>query len=239
MSLKLAVESMEAVPEEVRKFVRQTEDGGFELDNEGIMKGLKAERGVSDDLRKKLSAFTESGLDAAQIKAFAALGKTPDELAEIVGKVSKNANPPTSGGIDPTEYAKLKKAAEKAETLVAELTAAKAENARNKCRDLARKAVEALPDKYDRERIAKFVEVFVADKLSLDGTGAGLAAIDGELFPDYIAKTADAMGFLKSSVSGRAAGGNATIGAGGANDYAAAKKSGDIVGMVAAAPEVK
>ena len=238
MSLKLAVESMEAVPEEVKKFVRQTEDGGFELDNEGIMKGLKAERGVSDDLRRKLSAFTESGLDAAAIKAFAALGKTPEELAEIV-KASKSATPPTSGGIDPTEYAKLKKAAEKAETLVAELTAAKAENARNKCRDLARKAVEAMPDKYDRERIAKFVEAFVADKLSLDSTGAELAAIDGELFPDYIAKTADAMGFLKSSVSGRAAGGNATIGAGGANDYAAAQASGDIVGMIAAAPDAK
>lgn len=235
MSLKLA-ETMEAVPDEVKKFVVQKDDGIY-LDNEGIMKGLKAERAVSDGLRQKLSAFTESGLDAAQIKAFAALGKTPEELAAALSAKPQAASGVTTG-IDPTEYAKLKKAAEKAESLVAELNAAKAENARSKCRELARKAVEGMPDKYDRERIGKFVETFVADKLALDASGTGLAAVDGELFPDYIAKIADSMGFVRTSTAGIARPGSSTaVNAGGA--YAAAKSSGDIAGMIAAAPEVK
>ena len=72
MSLKLASTKIEELPEEVRKFVTANDDGSLELDNEGIMKGLKAERVVSDDLRRKLGAFTESGLTADAVKAFAA-----------------------------------------------------------------------------------------------------------------------------------------------------------------------
>ena len=122
---------------------------------------------------------------------------------------------------------------------MAELTAAKAENARNKCRDLARQAVTALPDKYDRERITKFVETFVADKLKLDAAGTGLAAVGEELFPDYLVKLADSLGVVKASTGGRAGVGTATIGAGGGEGYAAAKQAGNLVGMIAAAPEVK
>lgn len=238
MSLALKETSLDAIPEEVKKFVTQSEDGGLTLDNDGIMKGLKAERKVSDELRGQLAAFRESGLTADEIKAFAALGKKPDELAAVLAAKPSSGNPP-GGGIDPTEYARLKKAAEKAEQYVEELKAAKAENARNKCRDLARKAVAAMPDKYDRERIELFVEQFVTDKLNLDATGGDLAAIDGELFPDYLSKLADRLGMVRSSTPGAAKPGNGLLGGGGAGDYARAKERGDVAEMVAAAPSIQ
>ena len=146
MSLALKETSLDAIPEEVKKFVSQSEDGGLTLDNEGIMKGLKAERGVSDDLRRQLTAYRESGLSAETARAFAALGKSPDEIAAAL--TAKNAPAPQPGGIDPTEYARLKKAAEKAEALVKELNDAKAENVRSKCRELARKTVDATLRSY-------------------------------------------------------------------------------------------
>ena len=234
MSLALKETSLDAIPEEVKKFVTQSEDGGLTLDNEGIMKGLKAERGVSDDLRRQLTAYRESGLSAETARAFAALGKSPDEIAAAL--TAKNAPAPQPGGIDPTEYARLKKAAEKAEALVKELNDAKAENVRSKCRELARKTVAAMPDKYDRERIALFVEQFVSDKLALDATGNDLAAVDGELFPDYLSKLADKLGMVKTSTPGAARPGNALVSGGGAGAYASAKERGDVAGMVAAAP---
>ena len=90
MSIALTVSSINEVDTYLQKYVTES-DGKFLFDNEAFKKGLIAEREISAGLKTELAAFKALGMSADQLKAFAALGKTPAELAEAI---AKSANPP-------------------------------------------------------------------------------------------------------------------------------------------------
>jgi hypothetical protein len=225
MSIPLNVKSIEEVPENARKFVSES-DGAFSLDNDGLMKGLLAEREVSAGLRGELNAFKELKLTAEQIKDFAALGKTPAELAEIIATASKSKETKANVKMS-TEYLELQKEVDALKGIAAKFEAAEAENLRNKRNNLVRKAVREMSDEFDKELFGAFVDETLLERFALNDEKNGLAPVDGKLPGDYLTELAGKFNFRKTSTAGDAKPGNAGMSSGSKANVDAALQKGD------------
>jgi hypothetical protein len=235
MSIQLTVSSINEVDADLQKYVTES-DGKFVFDNEQFKKGLIAERDNSAKLKTELNEFKSLGMSVEQIKAFAALGKTPAEISDAIAKGAANA-PGNDSGVSKTEWLEMQK----------ELTAmrefkAMYEAERGKVRaatksKMVRDLVRNMADEFDKERLERLAEEMLADKFELNDAGDALNAIGEKLPADYLADFANAYGFKKTSTAGNANPGNANFGKGEKSAaFAAAKESGDVDGAIANAP---
>ena len=235
MAIPLKVESLESVPEIMREFVTEV-DGGFEFSDDKAFQALKNEREISKNAKAALSPYKALNVPAEQLAAYVQLGKTPEEIAQLIAKANQPAAKPDV--TNSTEYLELKKQVDSLLEMKTKYEKAEAENLRNKRNDLVRASVRALPDEYDKELFGGFVEEII-DKFSLNETGDGLNPIGGKLPGDYLVDLAKTYKFIKTSTPGKATPGNATMASTGNNAFAAAKQAGDVQGMLANAPEIK
>lgn len=235
MAIPLKVESLESVPEIMREFVTEV-DGGFEFADDKAFQALKNEREISKNAKAALSPYKALNVPAEQLAAYVQLGKTPEEIAQLIAKANQPAAKPDV--TNSTEYLEMKKQVDSLLEMKTKYEKAEAENLRNKRNDLVRASVRALPDEYDKELFGGFVEEII-DKFSLNETGDGLNPIGGKLPGDYLVDLAKTYKFIKTSTPGKATPGNATMASTGNNAFAAAKQAGDVQGMLANAPEIK
>lgn len=235
MAIPLKVESLEAIPEIMREFVSEV-DGGFEFADDKAFQALKNEREISKTTKAALSPFKALNMSADQLAAFVQLGKTPDEIAQLIAKANQPVKKPDV--TNSTEYLELKKQVDSLLEMKTKYEKAEAENLKNKRNDLVRAGVRALSDEYDKELFGGFVEE-IMDKFTLNETGDGLNPIDGKLPGDYLADLAKTYKFVKTSTPGNANPGNATMAGTGSTAFAAAKQSGDIDAMINAAPKIQ
>lgn len=233
MAIQVTAKSLDEIPEVMREFVTEN-DGVFSYDAEKAFAALKTERENAKNARNALAPFKALNLSPEQIKAFADLGRTPAELAELIAKAASPA--PKTDVRQSTEYLELKKELETLSGFKKKWEEAEARNRENKRNDLVRAAVRALPDEYDKELFAGLVESALLGKFSLNESGDGLNPVDGMLPDEFLKKYADTYHFKKPSKAGNAAPGNADLKKSGNAAYEAAKKAGDINGMFANLP---
>lgn len=232
MSIQLTVNSINEVDTDLQKYVTES-DGKFLFDNDAFKKGLIAEREVSAGLKAELSAFKGLGMSVDQIKAFAALGKTPAELAEAIAKA---ANPP-AGDVDMTKYLELQKRVATLEGVQQKYEEERGKVRANTRDKLVRDLIRQMPEEFDKERFEKLAEEVLFGKFDLNDAGDALNAIGDKLPADYLSDFANAHGFKKSSTAGSANPGNANIGNSGKSAaFEAAKKAGDIDSAINNAP---
>ena len=235
MSIPLKVASIEEVDEKARKFVTE-KDGEFFLDNDQLMAGQKAERNISDGLRKELAPFKALGMSAEALQALVDLGKPADELARMMADAAKPAAA-VPDVTKSTEFLELKKQFESLQEFKQKYEAAEAENLKNKRNDYVRKAARGLPDNVDKDLLVNFLEESgMFDRFALNDGKDGLSPVGDKLPGDYLLDLANRYRFQKSSTPGIAKPGTATIPKNGGDTYAAAKESGNIDAMIAAAP---
>ena len=235
MAIPLKVESLESVPEIMREFVTEV-DGGFEFADDKAFQALKNEREISKNTKAALSPYKALNVPAEQLAAYVQLGKTPEEIAQLIAKANQPAKKPDV--TNSTEYLELKKQVDSLLEMKTKYEKAEAENLRNKRNDLVRAGVRALPDEYDKELFGGFVEE-IMDKFSLNEAGDGLNPIGGKLPGDYLADLAKTYKFVKTSTPGNANPGNASMASTGSSAFAAAKQAGDIDAMINAAPKIQ
>ena len=235
MAIPLKVESLESVPEIMREFVTEV-DGGFEFADDKAFQALKNEREISKNTKAALSPYKALNVPAEQLAAYVQLGKTPEEIAQLIAKANQPVKKPDV--TNSTEYLELKKQVDSLLEMKTKYEKAEAENLRNKRNDLVRAGVRALPDEYDKELFGGFVEE-IMDKFSLNEAGDGLNPIGGKLPGDYLADLAKTYKFMKTSTPGNANPGNASMASAGSTAFAAAKQAGDIDAMINAAPKIQ
>jgi hypothetical protein len=235
MSIPLTVNSINEVDTDLQKYVTES-DGKFLFDNDAFKKGLIAEREVSAGLKSELSAFKSLGMSVDQIKEFAALGKTPAELAEAIAKA---ANPP-SGDVDMTKYLELQKRVATLEGVQQKYEEERGKVRANTRDKLVRDLIRQMPEEFDKERFEKLAEEVLFGRFDLNDAGDALNAIGDKLPADYLSDFANAHGFKKISTPGGANPGNANIGNSGKSAaFEAAKKAGDIDAAINNAPVIE
>ena len=233
MAIQVSVENEESIKE----FITEGEGGTFTLDGDGMTKALRANRDEIKSLKAELSPLKALGLKAEQLKAFVDLGKSPEELAEMIAKAATPAPKPNVK--QSTEYLELKKELDALAGFRAKWEEAEKKNLENKRNDLVRAAVRALPDEYDKELFMGLVETSLLDKFTLNDTHDGLTPVGDKLPGDFLKEFADRYRFKKQTIPGNAAPGNSTINNGGNASYMAAKEKGDISAMLNFAPDKK
>ena len=195
MAVEIVAENLEAVPEVLRPFV--TENGGkFSLDETRI----KTERDVENVLEAKRKEANDRKAAEDALRAFKQLGKSPEELAEML----KNVGNSNQAGSDPTksaEYLTLAKQLEELknayEPMKADYEREKAEKAKRDTWDAVEKMIDKLDDKYDRELVREWAKdsrgYFKLNAIS------ELEDIDGKKPLDFIISKADKLKLLKES----------------------------------------
>ena len=237
MAIQVNVGGINEVPEIMREFVTEN-NGVFSYDEEKAFQALKNERESAKNARNELSPWKALGVSMDQVKAFQGLGKTPEELAELIAKAAVPAQKPNVKLS--TEYLELKQELDAMKDFKQKWEAAEAENLKNKRNGLVRELVRNLPDEYDKELFGGFVESTMLDKFSLNENKDGLLPIGEQLPADYLKTFADKYHFKKSSTPGNAPAGNAPMNSGANNAaFETAKKNRDASGLIANAPEMK
>lgn len=203
MAVEIVAENLESVPEILRPFV--TENGGkFSLDETRI----KTEKDVENVLEAKRKEANDRKAAEDALRAFKQLGKSPEELAEII-KGAVNGNP---AGSDPTksaEYLTLKKQFEeldgKYKPVLEAYEKEKAEKLSRDTWDAVEKLIGQLDDKYDRERVREWAK----DSKSYFKLNAisELDEVDGKKPLDFIISKADKLKLLKESTPSKFGGG--------------------------------
>ncbi len=238
MSIPLNVQSISEVDAELQKYVTES-DGKFLFDNAEFKKGLVAERAISDALRTELNAYKGLGMSIDQIKAFAALGKTP---AEITDAIAKAANPPQNDAGDvtkTTQYLELQKKVTALEGFQQKYEEERAKVRANTRDQEVRKLINGLPDEIDKERLTALAEEVLFGKFDLNDAGDALNAVGDKLPADFLSDFAKKHGFLKTSIPGDAKSGNASVNQNGRTAaFSAAQQKGDVMGMLASAPDL-
>lgn len=203
MAVEIVAENLESVPEILRPFVTEA-DGKFSLDESRI----KTEKDVENVLEAKRKEANDRKAAEDALRAFKQLGKSPEELAEII-KGAVNGNP---AGSDPTksaEYLTLKKQFEeldgKYKPVLEAYEKEKAEKLSRDTWDAVEKEIDKLPDKYDRERVREWAKdsknYFKLNAIS------ELEDIDGKKPFDFIVFKADKFKLLKESTPSKFGGG--------------------------------
>ena len=90
MAIQVTAKSLDEIPEVMREFVTGS-DGVFSYDEEKAFAALKTERENARTARGALVQFRALNLTPERIKAFADLGKSPAELAELIAKAARPA----------------------------------------------------------------------------------------------------------------------------------------------------
>lgn len=254
MGVAVSVKSLDEVPEIMREFVFES-DGGFEYDADKAFKALKEEREGRRADRKELASFKGLNVTPETIKAFADLGKTPEEITAII-EAAANADPEgTAAKLSEAEKARL--AAEKGlrslktdfDKLKARIEESDRKAADADLRDKCEKIIGQLPDNIDRDKARLWLlGGATAEGLEVKGTYRNFTRdalgdiedINGLSPLDYVTAMSNALGYKKTSTPGTAAPGNATMTASGGNAaYAAAKEKGDYAAMALNCPAVK
>lgn len=238
MSVQLNVQRISEVDAELQKYVTES-DGKFLFDNEQFKKGLVAERAISDGLRSELNAFKSLGMSIDQIKAFAALGKTPAEIADAIAKAS---NPPGDDGdvTKSTKYLELQKKVTALEGFQQKYEEERGKVRANTRDKLVRDLIRQMPDEFDKERFESLAEEVLFGKFELNEAGDALNAVGDKLPADYLTDFANAHGYKKSSTAGSAKPGNANFSnTGRSAAFSAAKEAGDIDAAIANAPIIQ
>lgn len=237
MPIPLKVASIEEVDEKARKFVTE-KDGEFFLDNDQLLAGQKAERTISDGLRKELAPFKALGMSAESLQALVDLGKPADELARMMADAAK---PPAEPDVTKsTAFLEMKKELDAIRGFKEKFEAAEAENLKNKRNDYVRKAARALPDNVDKDLLMNFLEESgMFDRFAMNKEQSGLDPVGDKLPGDYLLDLANRYRFQKASTPGIAKPGTTTIQQNGSAAFAAAKESGDIDAMINAAPIIE
>jgi soluble cytochrome b562 len=253
MGVAINVKSLEEVPEIMREFVTEA-DGGFAYDAEKAFKALKEEREGRRTDRKELASFKGLNVTPETIKAFAELGKTPEEIAALLA-VSNTSATDSASRYSESEKARLL-AEKELKTLRGDFDKLKAriEEADRKAadadlRDKCEKILGQLPDSIDRDKTRLWLLGGSAGEgLEVKGTyqnfkcnAIGDIEDVGNLSPvDYVTAMAKALGYKKSSTPGNAAPGNATMtgNPSGSAAYAAAKQSGNYEAMALNCPTI-
>lgn len=195
MAVEIVAENLESVPEILRPFVTEA-DGKFSLDETRI----KTEKDVENVLEAKRKEANDRKAAEDALRAFKQLGKSPEELAEII-KGAVNGN---QAGSDPTksaEYLTLKKQFEeldgKYKPVLEAYEKEKAEKLSRDTWDAVEKEIDKLPDKYDRERVREWAK----DSKSYFKLNAisELDEVDGKKPLDFIISKADKLKLLKES----------------------------------------
>lgn len=238
MAITIAVKNGEEIPEVMKEFVTEA-DGVYTYDEERAFKALKAERENAKSARNELSAFKALNLTPEQITAklseFDKLGKSPAEIAEIIAEAGKQ-KPDFKKS---TEYLEQQKQIKELLKLKDDYYAELAKNQVNTRNDFVRKAVRSLPDKFDKEKLLNTIEEFqLFERFKLNDSKDGLAPVDDRLPSDFLENFAEKNGYVKTSVPGKAAPGNADLSRGGNGSFEAAKKEGNIRGMLDNCPEI-
>lgn len=210
MSIEVVAESIDKIDPDLQKYVTES-DGKLVFDNESFKKGLIAEREISAGLKAELSQYKNSGMSADDVKAFAALGKKPSEISDIIAK----ANTPSNSQIDTVKYLEMQKELELAREFRAKYEAERAKVMANTRDKLVRELIRKMPEEYDRERFEVLAEDVLFDKFSVNEAGDALEAVGDKLPADYLAEFAKKHGMLKTSTAGNANAGNATLNASG------------------------
>lgn len=233
MAIQVNVGGINDVPEIMREFVTEN-NGVFTYDEEKAFQALKTERESAKNARNELSPWKALGLTADQVKAFQDLGKTPEELASIIAKAA--APTPKPNVKNSTEYLELEQRFKKLESMQQEWEQTKAENLKNKRNGLVRKLIGEMPDEYNKELFADFVESSMMEKFSLNDTQDGLQPVENQLPAEFLKTFADKFHFKKANVSGKAPSGNANIPSGANAAFEAALKNKNAAGLIANAP---
>lgn len=203
MAVEIVAENLESVPEILRPFVTEA-DGKFSLDESRI----KTEKDVENVLEAKRKEANDRKAAEDALRAFKQLGKSPEELAEII-KGAVNGNP---AGSDPTksaEYLTLKKQFEeldgKYKPVLEAYEKEKAEKLSRDTWDAVEKLIGQLDDKYDRERVREWAK----DSKSYFKLNAisELDEVDGKKPLDFIISKADKLKLLKESTPSKFGGG--------------------------------
>lgn len=235
MSIEVKAGSLNEIPEVMRPYVTET-DGKFVYDDENAMKGLVAERGISKALKAEKMKLE------ADLAKFTGLGKTAEELAELIN---------SDAGSKLTEAEKAKANAEaqlrKMQTQLGELIVERDEA---KLRAAVEGIIDQLPADQDRDKHrAYWLGGKTSDGLDIAGaykqvfklsdTGE-IEDVAGKAAGEYLASVGKTLNFTKASNPGIAKPGTTTLGSGGMSAaYLAAKQSGNISEMIANAPEKK
>lgn len=203
MAVEIVTENLESVPEILRPFVTEA-DGKFSLDETRI----KTEKDVENVLEAKRKEANDRKVAEDALRAFKQLGKSPEELAEII-KGAVNGN---QAGSDPTksaEYLTLKKQFEeldgKYKPVLEAYEKEKAEKLSRDTWDAVEKLIGQLDDKYDRERVREWAK----DSKSYFKLNAisELDEVDGKKPLDFIISKADKLKLLKESTPSKFGGG--------------------------------
>ena len=203
MAVEIVAKDVNSIPEILRPFVTEA-DGKFSLDETRI----KTEKDVENVLEAKRKEANDRKVAEDALRAFKQLGKSPEELAEII-KGAVNGNP---AGSDPTksaEYLTLKKQFEeldgKYKPVLEAYEKEKAEKLSRDTWDAVEKEIDKLPDKYDRERVREWAKdsknYFKLNAIS------ELEDIDGKKPFDFIVFKADKFKLLKESTPSKFGGG--------------------------------
>ena len=240
MSIEVKAGSLNEIPEVMRPYVTET-DGKFVYDDENAMKGLVAERGISKSLKADKAKLE------ADLAKFTGLGKTAEELAELIN---------SDAGSKLTEAEKAKANAEaqlrKMQTQLGELIAERDEAKKRADEAKLRAAVEGiidqLPAEQEREKHRAYslggktsdgldIAGMYKQVFKLSDTGE-IEDVAGKAAGEYLASVGKTLNFTKASNPGIAKPGTTTLGSGGMSAaYLAAKQSGNIGEMIANAPE--
>lgn len=203
MAVEIVAKDVESIPEILRPFVTEA-DGKFSLDESRI----KTEKDVENVLEAKRKEANDRKAAEDALRAFKQLGKSPEELAEII-KGAVNGNP---AGSDPTksaEYLTLKKQFEeldgKYKPVLEAYEKEKAEKLSRDTWDAVEKLIGQLDDKYDRERVREWAK----DSKSYFKLNAisELDEVDGKKPLDFIISKADKLKLLKESTPSKFGGG--------------------------------
>lgn len=235
MAVKIEVQKLEEVPEEMREFVTE-QDGVFSYDSERAFKALKAEREVSRTARSELSAFKNLNVSADQIAAYLKLGK-PEEISERLSKKVEPQAVPTPDVTKSEEYLLLRKEVDALKEMKAKYEAAEAENLRNKRDGFVRDLVKKLPDEVDKDMALAYAEDIMG-MFELNDSRDGLKPVGDKLPEDFLLGKVKALHFIKPSTPGKADVGNATISQKN-SAYEQARAKGDIQGMIAHAKVIE
>lgn len=233
MAIQVNVGGINDVPEIMREFVTEN-NGVFSFDDEKAFQALKNEREIAKNARNELSPWKALGLTTEQVKAYQGLGKTPEELASIIAKAAAPAPKPNVK--NSTEYLELEQRFKALESMQQEWEQTKAENLKNKRNGLVRKLIGEMPDEYDKELFAGFVESSMMDRFTLNDTKDGLNPVENQLPSEFLKTFADKYHFKKASVPGNAPAGNAPMNSGANAAFEAALKNKNAGGLIANAP---
>ena len=237
IAIQVNVGGINDVPEIMREFVTEN-NGVFSFDDEKAFQALKNERESAKNARNELSPRKALGLTTEQVKAYQGLGKTPEELAELMAKAAVPAPKPNVK--NSTEYLELKQELDAMKDFKQKWEAAEAENLKNKRNGLVRKLIGDFSDEYDKDLFSGFVESSgLMERFSLNDTKDGLNPVENQLPAEFLKTFADKYHFKKASVPGNAPDENTPMNTGANAAFETAKKNGDVGGLINNAPEIK